>query len=81
MPTILTKDLASEWLLADLDEERISEIASYQFPAEQMQACNIPKNFRSALEPTGLLFMKIYRLSNSCEVKRSKIFLKKLSRK
>ncbi|HEY5463866.1 MAG TPA: SOS response-associated peptidase family protein [Hanamia sp.] len=51
MPTILTEDLAWEWIFDDLDEERISEIARYQFPSEQMEACTISKDFRSALDP------------------------------
>lgn len=51
MPTILNEDLAYEWLFGNLSEERISEIAKTQFPAEQMQACTIEKNFREALEP------------------------------
>ena len=38
MPTILTEDLAWEWLFGNLDEERITEIARYQFPTEQMEA-------------------------------------------
>lgn len=52
MPTILTEDLAWEWLFGELDEKRITEIAKYQFPAEQMESFTISKDFRSALEPT-----------------------------
>ncbi len=52
MPTILNEDLAYEWLLGDLSEERITEIATWQFPAEEMDACTIAKDFREALEPT-----------------------------
>ncbi|MEP7143656.1 MAG: SOS response-associated peptidase family protein [Ferruginibacter sp.] len=52
MPAILTEDLAWEWLFNDLEEKRITEIATYQFPAEQMEACTIGKDFREALEPT-----------------------------
>ncbi len=51
MPTILTEDLAWEWLLGNPDEERISEIARFQFPSENMEACTIAKDFRNALEP------------------------------
>ncbi len=51
MPTILNDDLAYEWLFGDLTEERISEIAKTQFPAEQMEACTIAKDFREVLEP------------------------------
>ena len=53
MPTILTEDLAWEWLFGDLAEERITEIARYQFPTEKMEACTISKDFRSALEPAA----------------------------
>jgi len=53
MPTILTDDLAYEWLFGDLSEERISEIAQYQFPAEQMEACTIAKDFLSSVDPTA----------------------------
>lgn len=52
MPTILNDDLAYEWLFGDLTEERISEIAKTQYPAGEMQACTIAKDFRQALEPT-----------------------------
>lgn len=52
MPTILDEDLAYEWLLGDLDEKRISEIAKNQFPANEMEACTIAKDFREALEPS-----------------------------
>ena len=52
MPTILNDDLAYEWLFGNLSEERILEIAATQYPAEQMQACTIAKDFREALEPT-----------------------------
>jgi putative SOS response-associated peptidase YedK len=52
MPTILTEDLAYEWLFGDLTEKRITEIATFQFPSEEMEACTVAKDFREALEPT-----------------------------
>jgi putative SOS response-associated peptidase YedK len=52
MPTILDEDLAYEWMFGDLDENRISEIGRFQYPAGKMQACTIAKNFRETLEPT-----------------------------
>lgn len=52
MPTILNDDLAYEWLFGNLDEKRILEIASTQYPAEEMKTCSIAKDFRDALEPT-----------------------------
>jgi putative SOS response-associated peptidase YedK len=52
MPTILDEDLAYEWLFGNIDEKRISIIAKYQFPANQMEACTIEKKFREGLDPT-----------------------------
>ncbi|MGK2860731.1 MAG: SOS response-associated peptidase [Chitinophagaceae bacterium] len=51
MPCILTEDLAWEWLFGNISEERISEVAGYQFPAELMEAYPIAKDFREALDP------------------------------
>jgi putative SOS response-associated peptidase YedK len=51
MPTILNEDLAWEWMFGNPDEKRISEIACTQYPAEEMQACTIAKDFREVLEP------------------------------
>lgn len=53
MPTILDEDLAWEWLMEDIDENRIATIASHQFPADQMEACTIAKDFRDQLDPTA----------------------------
>jgi putative SOS response-associated peptidase YedK len=53
MPAILTEELAWEWLFEDLSEERISEIAKFQFPPDQMNAYPIVKDFREALDPTA----------------------------
>jgi putative SOS response-associated peptidase YedK len=52
-PTILTEDLAYEWIFSDLTEQRITEIATFQIPAEEMQACPIAKDFKEALDPTA----------------------------
>ena len=52
MPTILDEDLAYEWMFAELSEQRIRELAGTQFPAQQMQACTIAKDFREVLEPS-----------------------------
>jgi putative SOS response-associated peptidase YedK len=51
MPTILNEDLAYEWLFGNLNENRIVEIAKTQYPADEMQACTIAKDFREVLEP------------------------------
>lgn len=52
-PTILTEDLAWEWLLGDLSEDRIKEIGQFQLPANEMEAYTLPKDFREALDPTA----------------------------
>jgi putative SOS response-associated peptidase YedK len=52
MPVILTEDLASEWLMEDLDEKRIAEIGGFQIPASEMEACTIAKDFRTAANPS-----------------------------
>ena len=52
MPTILDEDLAWEWLFGDLEEKRILEMATTQFPAEQMQAWTLKKDFLHSLSPT-----------------------------
>lgn len=51
MPAILTDDLAHEWLFGDPGEERVTEIAGFQYPAEQMLAFSISKDFRSSTIP------------------------------
>ena len=51
MPVILTEDLAWEWLMENPDEKRITEIAGFQYPAQQMQAISIAKDFINADEP------------------------------
>lgn len=51
MPTILNEDLAYEWMFGNLDEARISEIARMQYPAKEMQACSIAKDFLTAFNP------------------------------
>jgi putative SOS response-associated peptidase YedK len=53
MPTILTEELAYEWLFGNLSEERILQIARSQYPARDMEACSIAKDFREALEPAA----------------------------
>jgi len=52
MPTIFTENLAWEWLFNDLSEQRIQEIASYQYPSEQMQAHTIYKDYLLREDPT-----------------------------
>ena len=51
MPTILTENLAYEWVMVDLSEQRILEIASYQYPANEMHAYSVAKNFKISENP------------------------------
>ena len=51
MPTILPEDLAYEWVMGNLTEERIKQIASYQVPSKEMAAYTIKKDFKSQLNP------------------------------
>lgn len=53
MPTVLTEDLAYEWMFGDLSEKRITEIATYQIPSEEMEAWTISKKFREETNPTA----------------------------
>jgi putative SOS response-associated peptidase YedK len=52
MPTILTEDLAYEWLFGKLSEERLSEIARTQIPSRMLEFCTIDPDYRTANEPT-----------------------------
>lgn len=51
MPTILTEDLAYEWIFGNLDEKRIQEIASFQIPTVEMNAYTIRKDFKAVPDP------------------------------
>lgn len=52
MPTILTEELAYEWIMSDgLEEERIRTIAAFQMPPEKMYAYSIAKEFKVMEEP------------------------------
>jgi putative SOS response-associated peptidase YedK len=51
MPTILNEDLAWEWMFGKLSKERIMEIAKTQFPAGQMWAYTVAKDFKAAVDP------------------------------
>ncbi len=38
MPTILTEDLVAEWISDNLSEQRITKLATFLFPATEMNA-------------------------------------------
>lgn len=52
MPTILTDELAWEWLMEQPSEERLTEIALTQIPSRLMDACTIDKDYRYSGEVT-----------------------------
>jgi putative SOS response-associated peptidase YedK len=62
MPSILTDDLAWEWMmtkpvngkLTPSMEARLSEIALTQIPSRLLEACTIDRNYRTALDATPL---------------------------
>ena len=51
MPTMLTDDLAWEWLFGKLDEKRISEIARWQIPWEDLKYYTLAKDFLNSADP------------------------------
>jgi putative SOS response-associated peptidase YedK len=65
MPTILPEELAYEWLFGDLDKKRIMEIASYQYPSDQMMAWPVDKYFDRITDPTKEVFTKTCHLYDS----------------
>jgi len=51
MPTMLTDDLAWEWLFGKLDEKRISEIARWQMPWKNLSYYTLTKDFLNSHDP------------------------------
>jgi len=52
MPTILKDDLAWEWMMTDISDGRVIEIALTQYPASEMDVCTIAPQFQAQLDPT-----------------------------
>jgi len=50
-PTILTDDLAWEWMFMKSNEKRITEIATYQMPWEKFKWYTLAKNFLDSTDP------------------------------
>lgn len=50
MPAVLTDDLAWEWLMGDLSDDRITEISMTQIPSAMMELCTIGSEYRTAGE-------------------------------
>jgi putative SOS response-associated peptidase YedK len=51
MPTILTDDLAWEWMFGTLTKKRISEIANWQIPWENLSYYTLARDFLNSSNP------------------------------
>lgn len=65
MPTILTDDLAWEWLMEKPSEERLSLIARTQIPSRLLEFCTIDRNYRTTLEATPLDYPELEPINTS----------------
>lgn len=54
MPSILTEDLAWEWLMEKPTDERLSQIARTQIPSRLLEFCTVDRDYRTTLEATPL---------------------------
>jgi putative SOS response-associated peptidase YedK len=52
MPSILTDELAWEWLMEKPTEERLSKIARTQIPSGHLEFCTVDRNYRTTHEAT-----------------------------
>lgn len=62
MPTILTEDLAYEWLLGKPSAERLGEIARTQIPSRMLDFCTIDPDYRTAGDATPRNFQELEAL-------------------
>ena len=58
MPTVLTEELAWEWMFANPDDQRITAIASYTLPWQEISYYTLAKDFLSSPEPWKEYFYK-----------------------
>ncbi|WP_432328012.1 SOS response-associated peptidase [Mucilaginibacter sp. P25] len=65
MPTILTEDLAYEWLLGNPEKDRLGTIARTQIPSRLMEFCTIDPNYRTANEATPREFPELAPLNTT----------------
>jgi putative SOS response-associated peptidase YedK len=59
MPSVLTDDLAWEWLMGDLSDERITEIAMTQIPSRMLEFCTVDPDYRTTGEATPKEFEEL----------------------
>ncbi|MCQ6958292.1 SOS response-associated peptidase family protein [Mucilaginibacter aquariorum] len=65
MPTILTEDLAWEWLMEKPGEERLTQIARTQIPSRLLEFCTIDRDYRTTLEATPLDYPELEPVNTS----------------
>ncbi|MBS7565506.1 SOS response-associated peptidase family protein [Mucilaginibacter sp. Bleaf8] len=65
MPSILTEELAWEWLMEKPGEERLSQIARTQIPSRLLDFCTVDRNYRRTLEATPLEYPELARIDTS----------------
>jgi len=65
MPSILTDELAWEWLMEKPSEERLSQIARTQIPSRLLDFCTVDRNYRTALEATPLEYPELPPIDTS----------------
>lgn len=65
MPTILTEDLAYEWLLGNPSEERLGTIARTQIPSRLLDFCTVDPDYRHAREATPRDFQDLAPIDTS----------------
>jgi len=65
MPSILTEDLAWEWLMEKPSEERLSQIARTQIPSGLLEFCTVDRNYRTTLEATPLDYPELAAIDTS----------------
>ena len=65
MPTILTEDLAWEWLMEKPGEERLTQIARTQIPSRLLEFCTIDRDYRTTLEATPLDYPELQPINTS----------------
>jgi len=59
MPSILTEDLAWEWLMEKPTEARLSQIARTQIPSSLLEFCTVDRDYRKTLEATPIEYPEL----------------------
>lgn len=65
MPTMLTEDLAWEWLMEKPSNERLQQIARTQIPSRLLEYCTVDPDYRTTLEATPRDFPELAPLDTT----------------